>query len=88
MRIDATPIQIHKCAKNYCNSVIVLVLRQFLPILTLLFKHSKKSYGVRKFLLEKLSYIFVYAIDYGLIDNLNGNLSKDLGFLFVLLKLN
>jgi hypothetical protein len=38
---------------------LVLVFRQFSPILILLFKHSEKFEGVRKFVLEKLSYLLI-----------------------------
>jgi hypothetical protein len=34
---------------------------QFSPILTILFKHSRKYEGVRKFVLKKLSYKFVFG---------------------------
>jgi hypothetical protein len=37
------------------------VWRQFLPILTTLFRQFRKSVGVRRFLLEKLSYLFVFG---------------------------
>jgi hypothetical protein len=41
--------------------IFVLVLLQFSPILTLLFKHSIKCQGVQKFVLEKQSYVFVFG---------------------------
>jgi hypothetical protein len=48
---------------NYnVNCVIVLVWHQFSPILILLFKHPGKFKGVRKFLSENPSYIFVYSL--------------------------
>jgi hypothetical protein len=50
----------YKYEKVIVKYVIVLVLRQFSPIQLLLFKHSRKFGRVRKFVLEKLSYIFVF----------------------------
>jgi hypothetical protein len=50
----------HESEKRCIKSVFVLVCRLNLPILILLFMHSRKYEGVRKFVLEKVSYIFVY----------------------------
>ncbi len=45
------------------------MLLQVSPILILLFKHFRRSYWVwvRKFVLEKLSFIFVYGFQYSLL---------------------
>jgi hypothetical protein len=47
--------------KNFVICVFVLMYRKFSPILILVFKYSRKSEGVRKFISEKLSYKIVFG---------------------------
>jgi hypothetical protein len=54
---------------------------QFLPILTLLFKHSQKFERVRKFVLENPSYLFVFGFDN--IESLTISFLSSLPFQFV-----
>jgi hypothetical protein len=64
VRIDVTPILrqiLHNSFFVFVN--FVLGSPQCSPILILLFKHSRKYEGVRKFVSEKLSYIFVFGSD-------------------------
>jgi hypothetical protein len=50
---------------NFYLYVLVLysVSCQFSPTQTILFKHSRKFEEVRKFVLEKLSYTFVFDVN-------------------------
>jgi hypothetical protein len=63
--IDLTPIQryINTQSKNSIDTFYKFFKDLWVFSLTLisLFKHSKKCRGVRKFVLEKLSYMHVYA---------------------------
>jgi hypothetical protein len=45
----------------------LIMFFQVPPILILLFKHFRRSDWVRKFILEKLSFIFVYGFQYSLL---------------------
>ncbi len=62
-----TPIQRHILQLLFFIHIFrwfLFLWRQFSPILILLFNYSRKDKGVQKFLLEKLSYIFVYDLWY------------------------
>ncbi len=70
VRIDVSLIRNTQIQKRNCvKYVFVLVCRQFLPILLLLFKRSRKCEGVPKFVLEKLSYILVFDFKYFKLDS-------------------
>ncbi len=59
--VKSNTIQTHTI-KNCVKCLFVLVWRHFSPILTTLFKHSRKLWRVRNFVSEKSSYIFVFGV--------------------------
>jgi hypothetical protein len=62
VRFDATPTQRYKYLKKaIVKCVIVLVWQQISPILILLFTHTRRLEGVRKFVWESPSYISIYG---------------------------
>jgi hypothetical protein len=56
-----TPIQRHTKVRKENVKISCIGLSHLSPILILLFKHSRKCEGVRKFVSENLSYIFVFG---------------------------